>query len=116
MKKSFKSRNISVYIIRVSAANEYRASSPCLDCYRKMKELGVKRIIYSVNDGLVKINLKDYTPTCLSLGRQFIENGYNTIFRDRKRERMITYNSDTDSYISDASSTKSEDSCSVISG
>ena len=78
-----------------------------------MKELGVKRIIYSVTDGLVKINLKDYTPTCMSLGRQFIENGYNTIFRDRKRERMITYNTDTDSYISDESSIKSDDSSSV---
>ena len=105
----------------MSAANEYRSSSPCLDCYRKMKELGVKRIIYSVTDGLVKINLKDYTPTCLSLGRQFIDNGYNTIFRDRKRERMITYNTDTDSYISDAtsvgsdsSSTKSDDSYSLL--
>ena len=78
-----------------------------------MKEMGVKRIIYSVTDGLVKINLKDYTPTCMSLGRQFIENGYNTIFRDRKRERMITYNTDTDSYISDESSVKSDDSSSV---
>ena len=101
MKKSFKSRNISVYIVRISAAKEFRDSAPCLDCYRKMKELGVKRIIYSVNDGIIKMNLRDYTPTAMSLGRQFIENGYNTIFRDRKAERQISYNSDNDSYVSD---------------
>ena len=99
MKKSFKSRNISVYIVRVSSAYELRDSSPCLDCYRKMKELGVKRIIYSVNDGVVKMNLKDFTPSVLTLGRQFIDNGYNTIFRDRRAERLINYNSETDSYL-----------------
>jgi hypothetical protein len=79
-----------------------------------MKEMGIKRIIYSIDDGLIKINLKDFTPTCLSLGRQFIENGYNTIFRDRRNERQILYNSDTDSYISDKSSVISDKS-SVIS-
>ena len=101
MKKSFKSRNISVYIVRISAADEFRASSPCIDCYRKMKELGVKRIIFSIDDGIVKMNMRDYTPTTMSLGRQFIENGFNAIFRDRRAERLISYNTDTDSYISD---------------
>ena len=80
-----------------------------------MREMGVKRIIYSVTDGLMKVNLRDFSPTCMSLGRQFIENGYNTIFRDRKKERMITYNTDTDSYISDLSSVGSDDSSSVSS-
>ena len=110
MKKSFKSRNISVYIVRVSSANEFRDSSPCLDCYRKMKELGVKRIIYSVNDGIIKTNLRDFKPSVMSLGRQFIDNGYNTIFRDRKSERQITYDSETDSFVSDSSSIASSSS------
>ena len=80
-----------------------------------MKEMGVKRIIYSVTDGLIKVNLKDFTPTCMSLGRQFIENGYNEIYRDRKGERQITYNTETDSYVSDMSSVSSDDSSTVSS-
>lgn len=80
-----------------------------------MKELNVKRIIYSVNDGIVKTNLKDFAPTVMSLGRQFIDNGYNTIFRDRKAERQITYNSETDSFVSDTSSISSDSSHDTIS-
>ena len=76
-----------------------------------MKEVGVKRIVYSVNDDLVKTKLKDYVPSCMSLGRQFIENGFNPIYRDRAPERQIVYDCDKDSYTSDTAS----DSTSVIS-
>lgn len=79
-----------------------------------MKELGVKRIIYSVEDDIVKINLKDFRPTCFSLGRQFIQNGCHTIHRDRIGERQITYDNDTDSYITDNSSVSSDETIGEI--
>ena len=81
-------------------------SSPCADCYNKMRQLNVKTIVYSRTNGeIVKQRLRDYKPKVISLGRQFINNGYNAIYRDRADERFISY--DDNEYNNDDDDTRS---------
>jgi len=71
-------------------------SAPCRDCYEKMRIIGVKNIVYSAetNTGikLVKQRLRDYKPKTITLGRQYIDGGFKTIYRDKAHERIINYN------------------------
>lgn len=75
-------------------------SSPCKDCYEKMMEFGVKNIVYSVETEngikIVKQRLNEYLPKTISLGRQFIAGGYEQIYRDKAKERVLRYDSDDD--------------------
>ena len=41
-----------MYIVRIGP-NGMKDSAPCVDCSTKMKELGIKKIIYSNSDGEV---------------------------------------------------------------
>lgn len=72
--------------------NELRDSSPCLDCYNKMLEYGVKNIIFSCDDGsIMKVRLKQFKPKVISLGRQFLNANCQPIYRNRASERRIIY-------------------------
>lgn len=51
---------------------------------------GVKNVIYSEDDGsYTKIKLVDYKPQTISLGRQFIEAGFKTIYRANAHKRKL---------------------------
>lgn len=90
-------------------------SSPCADCYNKMCQLNVRTIVYSSTNGeIVKQRLRDYKPKVISLGRQFINNGYNAIYRDRATERFISYEDD-DEVCENSSGYDSDDTRSVSS-
>ena len=69
-----------------------------------MLEIGVKTIVFSVTDSIIKMRLSDYKPSRISLGRQFIQNGYVTIYRDCIEKRQIKYTSDSSSDSSSVSS------------
>lgn len=85
-------------------------SSPCADCYKKMCEVNVKTIVYSsVNGEILKQRLRNYKPKVISLGRQFINNGYNTIYRDNITDRILNYNDET------SSSTDNDETSSISS-
>ena len=48
-----------------------RDSAPCADCSQKMKELGVKKVIYSnAEGGLTACKVSEYTTTRRSTGRR----------------------------------------------
>lgn len=50
-----------------------------------MREIGVKYIIFSNKDGtLTKMKARDFTPSRISLGRQFIQAGFNPIKREKQ--------------------------------
>jgi len=50
--------NSTVYTVRVNNAGEYRLSKPCRMCERAMRFCGVKRVVYSTNDGFEEMRLK----------------------------------------------------------
>ena len=108
---------MNVYVVRKKNSESILGeSAPCEDCYKKMMEIGIKNIIYSAetDDGvtIIKQRLRDYKPKTISLGRQFINNGFATIHRDKAHLRVLNY-SDSDSETSDTSDTSS--TCSDIS-
>lgn len=91
--------------------NELRDSSPCLDCYTKMIEYGVKNIIFSCDDGsIMKVRLKHFKPKVISLGRQFLNSNCEPIYRNRSMERRITYDDISCSFSSSSSETSSNTS------
>ena len=45
-------RNITVIVIRFSAGNIHN-SKPCIDCCGMLKQLGIKRVIYSIENGVI---------------------------------------------------------------
>lgn len=83
-----------------------------------MVEIGVKNIVYSkeTDEGvkIFKQKIKDYIPKVISLGRQFIQGGFVPVFRDKAKERIIDYGSDSDAE-SDNSSVYSDNSSSTTS-
>ena len=91
---------MNVYVVRKkNSKNILGESAPCEDCYKKMMEIGIKNIIYSADteDGvtIIKQRLKNYRPKTISLGRQFINNGFETIHRNKAHLRILDY-SDSD--------------------
>lgn len=82
--------NINVYVIRYTNGSGIKSSAPCKDCYEKMIQFGVKKIIYSEDDGsFIKTKLIHYNPKTISLGRQFIEAGFKTIYRANAHKRQL---------------------------
>ena len=41
---------MTIYVTRLGP-NGMKDSAPCVDCATKMKELGIKRVVYSNSDG-----------------------------------------------------------------
>lgn len=114
MKKKSK---LNVYVVRKKNNGSIMGeSAPCLDCYKKMMEIGVKNIIYSAETEngieLIKQRLRDYTPKTITLGRQFIDGGMVPIHRDKAHLRIIetTNTSSSDDSESDNGSVCSDTS------
>lgn len=108
-------KNLTVYVVRKSKSGIIGESAPCYDCYEKMKELGVKSLVYSTEDGgFEKIRFRDYTPKQKSLGRYFIETGYKQVHRNQVNKTIIdtSGNMVVDNYIL---GDDDDDSSSVIS-
>lgn len=76
--------NLSVYVVRTTDGTNLKDSAPCIDCYTKMKQLGIKNIIYSGDNGeIIKKRVIKYKPKTISLGRLFLmHNCEKRITRD----------------------------------
>tara|TARA_Y100000748_G_scaffold274341_1_gene249379 strand:+ start:199 stop:408 length:210 start_codon:yes stop_codon:yes gene_type:complete len=66
---------MKLYIVRVGTYGELKDSRPCLNCFNTIKNLGIKKIIYSTNDSsIVSQKVCDYHTESPSLGYKFIAN------------------------------------------
>lgn len=73
-------KKLTLYIVR-KGNGEYKManSSPCLDCFMKMKEFNIRYIVYSGKNGeILKQRFRDYTPKIITLGRRYL-NKYSEI-------------------------------------
>ena len=43
----------TVYVARVGKCGEYRLSKPCSMCHAAMKHVGVKKVVYTIDDKIV---------------------------------------------------------------
>tara|TARA_B100000085_G_C18141018_1_gene349378 strand:+ start:241 stop:447 length:207 start_codon:yes stop_codon:yes gene_type:complete len=63
-------KKITLYVARVSSQGT-RDSAPCADCSQKMKELGVKKVVYTnAEGGITSCKVVDYNTTRRSTGRR----------------------------------------------
>ena len=46
-------KKMKLYIVRVGTYGELKDSRPCLNCFNTIKNLGIKKIIYSTNDSSI---------------------------------------------------------------
>ena len=79
IKKRGRRSRCNVYVIRRSSGGYLNNSKPCYDCYQRMKDYGVKYIIYSSTNGImIKRRIRDFRPPQhKTLGRRYIEHGYS---------------------------------------
>lgn len=62
-----------------------------------MREIGVKYIIFSNKDGTItKIKARDFTPSRISLGRQFIQSGFIPVKREKQHYEDDNYSVSSD--------------------
>ena len=54
--RSFMKR-ICMYVVRIDSQNQYVDSEPCQQCCMKLKQLGVRRVVYSDGTSFTKTNL-----------------------------------------------------------
>ena len=47
-------KKLKLYIVRIDSKGELRDSRPCLSCFNKLKELGIKKVIYSTQDSNIE--------------------------------------------------------------
>ena len=63
---------ITLYIVRINSSGITRESAPCKDCYELIKEKGIKKFVYTTNNGIQKTSVKDFIPTQITNGRHYI--------------------------------------------
>jgi hypothetical protein len=82
-----KVKSLDVYVVRVNNLLELGDSAPCIDCYNTLLKYNVRNLIYSCDNGeFTKVRIKDYKPKIKSLGRKFIDAGYNKIIVPKKEQ------------------------------
>lgn len=81
-KKKYKPNNLTIYVVRYlkTGKNNMGSSAPCKNCTEKIKQAGIKKIVYIDEDtNLVKVNSNNYTT-------EFISSGY----REYNRKNIKT--------------------------
>ncbi len=64
---------LTVYVVRTDASHRYKESAPCRDCMKVLKDVNVKKIIFSENDGtFTKTNPASYSTNHVSLGNRHL--------------------------------------------
>jgi hypothetical protein len=62
-------RKVTIYIVRVSNSGELKSSGPCINCLSVIREVGIRKMMFSEDDGSVKeYNTDEYNRVHLSLG------------------------------------------------
>jgi len=70
-------KKITLYVVRVSNNGIIHDSAPCSDCHKTLTQLGIKRVVYSNEEGdFTSCKMSEYVPKSLSLGRRFIESDF----------------------------------------
>ena len=63
--------------MRLSYNGDIHDSAPCSDCHQTLTQLGIKRVVYSNQQGdFTSCKMSEYIPKSLSLGRRFIESDF----------------------------------------
>jgi tRNA(Arg) A34 adenosine deaminase TadA len=68
-------KKINIYIARSSNTEELLCSTPCIDCFLKMKHFNIRSIIYVNHDGdITKRSVDDFTTKHTTSGHRAIKS------------------------------------------
>ena len=63
-----------IYVVRTDMSHNYRGSGPCINCLEVLKDLRIKRIVYSKQDGTFEsVSLLNYNTTHVTHGNRFLK-------------------------------------------
>jgi hypothetical protein len=66
-------KKVTLYVVRSDRHNVIKGSAPCIDCLKVIKSLGIKKIIYSTDEGtFIEVKGSEYNTTYLTLGRRLL--------------------------------------------
>ena len=70
-------RKMVLFVVRLDRMDNLKDSQPCSDCYKVIKRLGIKKIVYSTEQSSYEYcKTADYEPATVSLGYSYIRHGY----------------------------------------
>jgi tRNA(Arg) A34 adenosine deaminase TadA len=78
-KKNFYKNKFTIVVIRINNNNELKSSNPCAHCVNVMKLFGIRKVIYSTNDGDFISELLDNIQTNNSVGYNSLDLVLNTL-------------------------------------
>ena len=77
-----------MYIVRVSYNGNIHDSAPCHDCHKILTDMGIKRIVYSNDEGdLTSCKMTEYIPKSLTLGRRYINSDFTLGLKREKQKK-----------------------------
>jgi|LauGreDrversion4_2_1035121.scaffolds.fasta_scaffold01700_15 deoxycytidylate deaminase len=62
---------LTIYIARFNRNHTYLDARPCILCYHLISSYGIRRIVYTLEGTIVRVNTLDYTPQEHTKGNQF---------------------------------------------
>jgi tRNA(Arg) A34 adenosine deaminase TadA len=78
-KKNFYRNKFTIVVIRINNNNELKSSNPCAHCVNVMKLFGIRKVIYSTNDGNFISELLENIQTNNSVGYNSLDLVLNTL-------------------------------------
>ncbi len=63
-----------MYVARTDNEGKYRNSAPCLNCFNVIKELNIKKIVFSVENDFRVYKTIDYQTDHVSQGNRYIRH------------------------------------------
>jgi len=75
-----KRRMCSLIVVKLDADGNFRNSRPCFHCMEKIKKSGIKKIMYSTNDGDIECTFVDH------IIEPYISSGWRYRYHDKKNE------------------------------
>ena len=81
-------KKVTLYIVRVSYNGNIHDSAPCHDCHKTLTDMGIKRIVYSNDEGdLTSCKMTEYIPKSLTLGRRYINSDFTLGLKREKQQK-----------------------------
>lgn len=65
-------RKTTLYIVRTDNNGNYQNSAPCINCFNIIRELNVKKIIFSTEDDFACFKTSEYHTTHISHGNRYL--------------------------------------------
>ena len=67
-------RKTTLYIVRTDTDGNYRNSAPCINCFKMISDLNIKKIIFSTDNDFESYKTSEFTTKHISHGNRYLGN------------------------------------------